>query len=96
MTASQINIVVGTNEWKSAIYYYDVKDIIVHERYHRSNYNNDIALIRIKFPIEFNEQVQPIKYTANEVAPGTPLQTTGWGALIVIAFNFIVVEKNLS
>lgn len=90
MTSSQIKIVVGTNEWKSYGAHYYVKEIITHERYGRLSYNNDIALIRVWRPIQFNEKVQPIKYTAEEVQPGSELKITGWGAVKVLIVYFII------
>lgn len=69
---------VGTNEWSNGTHY-NVSNIIVHEKFKLPDYINDIALIRVQSPIEFNERVQPIKFSAEEVQPDTNLQTTGWG-----------------
>lgn len=91
-TSLNIEIVVGTNEWNAGGTRYNVSDIIVHDGYSygSSDYINDIALVRVRSPIQFNERVQPITYTANEVPPGTKLQSTGWGRLSVGAFFYIV------
>lgn len=81
-TSSKIQIVAGTNEWKSGTHY-NVSKIIVHEKFVLSDYINDIALIRARSPIEFNERIQPINFTSKAVQPDTLLQTTGWGSLKV-------------
>lgn len=88
LTSSEIDIVVGTNEWKTGGTHYDVTETIVHDRYNSSDYLNDIALLRVRSPIEFNEKIQPITYTAKEVPPGTKLQFTGWGFLMVLLSFF--------
>lgn len=81
LTSSEIEIRVGTNMWWSGGTVYHAREIIAHEYYDSVDYANDIALIRVQNPIEFNERVKPIKYTANKVPPGSLLQTTGWGAI---------------
>lgn len=87
LTSSEIDIVAGTIEWKSGTHY-GVSDIIVHEQFNLSLLLNDIALLRVKTPIKFNEKIQPIKYTANIVPPRTKLKTTGWGLLKVHTHNY--------
>lgn len=84
VSASKIEIVVGTNNWLKNGIRYKVSDIIAHDGYRSSDSANDIALIRVETPIKFNQKVKAIKFTAKEVAPGTKLQTTGWGSLKVI------------
>lgn len=86
-TPSKIQIVAGTNEWKTGIHY-NVSKIIINEKFVLSDYINDIALIRARTPIEFNERVQPINFTSKAVQPDTLLQTTGWGTLKVGIFLF--------
>lgn len=81
---SKIQIVTGTNEWRDPnAARYSVRRIIVHEKFDVSDYLNDIALIQTQSPIEFNERVQPIKFTSTPVLPGALLQITGWGTLKV-------------
>lgn len=89
LTTSEIDIVAGTNEWNAHGMHYDVSDIIVHEQYNSTNYINDIALIRLQSSIEFNEKVQSISLSSKEVPPGTKLQTSGWGLLVVLYTFFL-------
>lgn len=107
LTASQIKIGVGSNRLtykKGAgiflnmnVTRYNVNDIIVHEGYNSKVISNDIALIRVQTPIQFNDRVQPIKYTANVVPSGTPLQTSGFGWLKVFCYLFYLsINKRIS
>lgn len=87
LTSPLVKIVVGANEWFTGGVLHDVSDIIVHENYIYADDINDIAVIRVEPPIEFTEKVQPIKYTAKAVPPGSILQTTGWGYLEVLSLS---------
>lgn len=74
---SNIQVLVGTNDLQSGGTRYKPERFIVHESYNRPNtYQNDIALIKME-KMQFNENVQPIKYSENFVKDGTQLQTTG-------------------
>lgn len=92
---SMIRIVVGTLEWRSDGTSYYVDDIILHEDYNGTDFKNDIALIRTQTSIEFNEEVQPIKYTKREIPPGMSLKITGFGRLNVMLEWFLVLLLQL-
>lgn len=77
---SEVQIVVGTNQWKSGVQYVP-ETFIIHEDYDNPPFAYDIGLIRVQTPIEFSEKVRPIKYSAEEVPIGASLQATGWGYL---------------
>lgn len=62
---------------------YKVKEVIQHEQYNKPPFANDIGLVRINGKIEFNDKVQPIKYSKKFVKGGTKLSTTGWGRISV-------------
>lgn len=84
-----MKIVVGTDQLSSGGRNCYVDDIIVHEKYMKPDLLNDIALLRTKLPIQFNDRVQPIVYTREEVSPGETLQATGWGRLSVcVCFKY--------
>lgn len=57
----------------------DVERILVHERWSMNNLNNDIALIKLRNPIQFNDYVQPVCLPENDVTIGTKCYITGWG-----------------
>lgn len=74
---------VGTNDVKNGGDRYEIQKFIKHEKFNNPEFAYDIAVIRIKRPIEFNDKVQPIKLLKDEVPDGALLQLTGWGALRV-------------
>lgn len=78
-----LQILVGTNDLKAGGTRYKVSKLIAHEEYNHPHFANDIGLILIDGTIEFNEKVQPIKYTNNFVQGGAKLRVTGWGRLKV-------------
>lgn len=85
-----IDIIVGTNKWKSGGKHYKGEKFIRHEDHDNPRRSHDIALIRLQEPIEFNEKVQPIKISSKEVKAGENLKVTGWGYLRVSIF--VVIE----
>lgn len=78
-----ITILVGTNNLKSGGKFYQPEKFIAHEKYHHPSFSYDIGLILIDGEIEFNEKVQPIKYSTKFVEAGSKLRLTGWGRLSV-------------
>lgn len=54
-----------------------VTDSFYHENY--GNYRNDIALMRLDEPLDFDESVQPIEIETEELSPETELTISGWG-----------------
>lgn len=67
--------------------YYNAEKFVVHEDYGKPAYAYDIGLIRVQTPIEFNEKVQPIKYSAKKVEADENLQITGWGLKVSNLFT---------
>lgn len=74
-----MEIVVGTNDLKSGGTRYKVERFIGHEKYDKPQFAFDIAIIRVKGEIEFNDKVQPIKYSDKFVEANTKLDIFGWG-----------------
>lgn len=58
-----------------------VIDIIVHENFHNLTLQNDIALLKLESPIEFNEYARPIQLPKqNQYIPdGENVTVLGWG-----------------
>lgn len=77
---------MGSNDWKSGGILYKAHKIIPHENFNETNYSNDICLVEIDGNIEFNQKIQPIKFSKKYIIAGTRLQTTGWGRLSVSVF----------
>lgn len=79
-----IEILVGTVKLSSGGTRYKVKEAIKHEEFvipenGSPNITYDIAAIHVDGPIEFNDKVQPIEYSIEEVGAGKNLQVSGWG-----------------
>lgn len=73
---------VGTNDLQSGGTRYTPKKFIIHEDYNRPAFANDIGLILMD-KIEFNDRVQPVKYSNKFVESGEKILVTGWGRLSV-------------
>lgn len=54
-----------------------------HENYNRPRFANDVAVIRVKETIEFNDRVQPIEPSNVQINDGDEVLLTGWGRLRV-------------
>lgn len=67
--------------------YYRAEEIYLHEDHNDPMYANDIALIRVKESIKFNERVHPIEPSSEEVLDGAEVVLTGWGNLSVSAIS---------
>lgn len=83
-----MEILVGTNKLSSGGTRYKVKKTIKNELYYMpenldADVTYDIALIHVQTPIQFNSEVQPIKYSTEEINENENLQVFGWGRLKV-------------
>lgn len=63
--------------------YYDVDRWVRHHHYIPQNIQNDIAVVKVKGVIEFNEAVQPIRISSSKIPAGAHVQLTGWGKVHV-------------
>lgn len=79
--AQDIEILAGTNKLHSGGSRYKIDKPIIHEEFGYPPFSNDIALVRLKTPIQFSDKVQPIKYSKKEIKAGTKLLISGWGLL---------------
>lgn len=85
---------MGTNDLKNGGSRYEVEKFIRHEQYDKPEFANDIALIRVKGEIQFNDKVQPIKYSEKFINADTYLYMFGWGKLKVsLNAGFFGVDK---
>ncbi|XP_066299765.1 trypsin-1-like [Branchiostoma lanceolatum] len=60
-----------------------VRNIIVYPQYNAKTLENDIALLKLDFPVPLNDYIQPIclPEPGMQTPAGTVVTTTGWGAL---------------
>ncbi|XP_075985634.1 venom serine protease-like isoform X2 [Anticarsia gemmatalis] len=75
---------VTTGNETSAAKGYAIAQYIIHPGYTTSNYDNDIALIKVATPIQFNDRVSPVclpfKFRSYSFA-GKNVTILGWGTL---------------
>ncbi|XP_011694179.1 PREDICTED: trypsin-1-like isoform X2 [Wasmannia auropunctata] len=69
----------GSNDKYGGVFY-PVKRIVQHPAYNFLTIDYDIALLEIDGEITFNDRVQPVKLPEKELASGTMVNVTGWGA----------------
>ncbi|KAK5640462.1 hypothetical protein RI129_011273 [Pyrocoelia pectoralis] len=60
---------------------YEVAEARVHPNYSTQHTKNDIAIVKLKSPIIFNEKVQPIALETEHVDGDVECVLTGWGYL---------------
>lgn len=82
---------VGTNDLKNGGTYYKVEDFLVHDDHNNPMYAYDIALIRVQGTIEFNDRVQPIELSTEEIEDGEAVTLTGWG-YIDVKVSFVIAN----
>lgn len=82
-------MVVGSNTLDEGGESYSVEEIINHPQYTSSNISNDIALIKLKDEIKFNERVQPIQLPTEDTRGGENLMLSGWGSTSVSKQNHV-------
>ena len=60
-----------------------VSDIIIHEAYDGDNMDNDLALLRLAYPVTFSAHVQPVCLDGSPEPTGHQMcVATGWGTTI--------------
>ena len=68
------------NKYESQHFYRAaVEDVIIHQGYNAATINNDIALLKLKEPIEFSDHVYPAFLSQSEPKKGDSVVATGWG-----------------
>lgn len=90
MTVNNFNVLVGTNSLNQGGYRHLVQDFIMHENYDANMAANDIGLIRVLIPIQFNDRVQPVPLSPQLVPENVALLVSGWGRLRVKMLNFLL------
>uniref|UniRef100_A0A182PCT2 Apyrase n=1 Tax=Anopheles epiroticus TaxID=199890 RepID=A0A182PCT2_9DIPT len=74
-----VRVLVGTNDLRSGGQRYKVEKFYVHSRYNKPPFHNDIALVKLKVPLQYNDFVQPIEYSELQLPVNASVKATGWG-----------------
>lgn len=57
-----------------------IEEIITHPKYNRiANHDYDVALVKLKNPIKYNNHVRPVCLAKSDFDTGTNCYVTGWG-----------------
>merc|ERR1711981_279627 len=74
-----------------------VESITLHENYNPSNTNNDIAILKLKTALTFNDKVRPACLPAATLTPSGIAAASGWGLIgqepDVRTFDLMYVTK---
>ncbi|XP_047486669.1 chymotrypsin BII-like [Penaeus chinensis] len=54
-------------------------DFFTHEHWNSHSLTNDLALIKLPSPVQFNDFIGAVKLPSSDVAVGTTVTPTGWG-----------------
>ncbi|XP_050952759.1 transmembrane protease serine 9 [Labeo rohita] len=69
-----------------SVQYRSVHHVILHEKFNRSNYDNDVALLHLHYPLYFTKHVQPVCIMKNEMEEKqlsfSSCYITGWGSSV--------------
>ena len=92
---NSLDILVGTNDLKNGGTYYEVDKFIMHENYN-GTFAYDVAVIRVKETIKFNDRVKPIELSSEEVQDGTDVIFTGWGVIVSdFFFDYVISFRKI-
>ena len=56
-----------------------VESITLHENYNPNTINNDVAILKLKTPLTFNDKVKPACLPAATLSPSGIAVASGWG-----------------
>ena len=58
-----------------------IEKLVIHSSYDANSQDNDIALLKLKTPIQYNARALPVCLPSSDLPSGTDCWITGWGAL---------------
>lgn len=86
LSPDEVVVTAGHNRLAPGIRRTNVSRIIMHPRYRHPTKDNDIALLKLKEPLELGSRIRPIPLisTAEEAAldANSSVTVTGWGATV--------------
>lgn len=78
----QLTVVVGTNHLQSGGVAYPVAKALYHPNYNQQDIYNDVALIKVSTPIQFNNLVKTISLAGFSDPGGSEAVLSGWGKVV--------------
>ncbi|KAH8328766.1 hypothetical protein KR074_007588, partial [Drosophila pseudoananassae] len=76
-------VVTGTNKYTQPGSRHFIESMHIHCNYDTPDMHNDIALLHLQEPIEWNELTQPIPLPLVPMEPGDEVILTGWGSTVL-------------
>ncbi|XP_072767324.1 serine protease 1 [Anoplolepis gracilipes] len=73
----------------------EVEQAFVHEKYSTRNFGNDIGLIKLKTPLNFTKEIQPIELPQAESEPTGVAYLCGWGYVLSNYFKNLEMPDKL-
>ncbi|XP_017772800.1 PREDICTED: chymotrypsin-1-like [Nicrophorus vespilloides] len=77
--AATLTVVVGSNKLNSGGVKYKISKAIYHENYDGYLIKNDVAVLKLAKPLEFNSDVQPIPLADSDIGGDADCVLSGWG-----------------
>ncbi|XP_055852007.1 chymotrypsin-2-like [Episyrphus balteatus] len=77
--ASKLKVISGTNQYSNPGNSTSIKQIFIHCNYNNPEFANDIALLLLNSPLEFNDKTASIALPDEPLQPGDQLILSGWG-----------------
>lgn len=86
LSQRSISVAVGNNDILDLdnVGFYGISQIIVHPDYNPGSFRSgfDLALIRLAYPLIYNQNVAPVCLSPGYGVPSTPCYTTGWNTSV--------------
>ncbi|XP_012287956.1 trypsin-1-like [Orussus abietinus] len=81
-TISSLTLLAGTTNRLSGGALYRISRIVNHPLFDQRTHNNDIALLKVSVPFNFNDLVHPIPlaYSGQTPTTGSAAMVSGWGS----------------
>ncbi|XP_077287631.1 chymotrypsin-1-like isoform X2 [Arctopsyche grandis] len=76
---SVVRVIMGTNSLNSGGIIVGVSKYITHPQYNQSLGSNDIGLLKLTKPVEFNKYIQPISLPSKNIDDDSLFIISGWG-----------------
>ncbi|XP_017769450.1 PREDICTED: transmembrane protease serine 9-like [Nicrophorus vespilloides] len=78
---NDLRIRAGSSIYSEGGQLVEVETVIPHERYNAFTQDYDIAILKLKYPLKYNERINPVKLPEDDFypAPGTNVFVSGWG-----------------
>ena len=71
-----------------------MKSVVIHPQYNKATKNNDIAIVKLKSPLTFNNNVKNACLPESSFAPQSKAVVSGWGTTINGMYLFYIREHS--